>query len=86
MDNGQHEGSIKRIACQIFTQLPEDRDEALQVLRYVRGLVRGTGEHWDAEPRLSSVSLFRRPLIGREALRVVCPEGSPDLPDIASRE
>lgn len=39
----------RRLAAQIFTQLPEDRAEALTTLRYVRDILRYLGETWPAQ-------------------------------------
>lgn len=40
------DGFNKRLACQIASQLPENADEALQVLSLVREIVICLGEGW----------------------------------------
>lgn len=45
------EGHLKRLACQVFTQLPEDKREALAVLRYARQLIFCLGEEWETVSR-----------------------------------
>lgn len=42
------DAQLKRIACQIFTQLPDDRAEAVSVLRYARLIVDNLEGNWDA--------------------------------------
>ncbi len=61
MEQDQAElGHLKRIACQVFTQLPEDKRDALQVLRLVRQLVFCLGEDWEAVTRSASILPFER--------------------------
>lgn len=55
--NSENDGHLKRLACQIYTQLPEDKREAMHVLRYVRQLVFCLGEEWETVSR-TSVVLF----------------------------
>lgn len=45
------EGHLKRTACLVFTQLPEDKREALAVLRYTRQLIFCLGEEWETVSR-----------------------------------
>lgn len=80
------DGHLKRVACQLFTQLPEDKREALTVLRYVRQLIFCLGQEWETVSQ-SDVRLFEQPArTDREAsvprLRVV----QPAHPDTTSRE
>lgn len=49
---------VKRMACQIYTQLPEDKREALQVLRYVRQIIFCLGEEWEAISRSAPILPF----------------------------
>lgn len=70
------DGHLKRTACQLFTQLPEDKREALTVLRYVRQLIFCLGQEWETVSQ-SDVRLFEPARTDREAsvpkLRVVQP-------------
>ena len=52
------DGYLKRIACQVYTQLPEDKREALLVLRYVREIVFCLGEEWETVSRSSPILPF----------------------------
>ena len=54
----QSDPHIKRMACQIYTQLPEDKREALQVLRYVRQIIFCLGEDWEAVTRTTPILPF----------------------------
>lgn len=51
---------IKRMACQIYTQLPEDKREALQVLQYVRQIIFCLGEDWDAVVKPAAILPFQQ--------------------------
>lgn len=80
------DGHFKRIACQVYTQLPENKREALLVLRYVRQIVFCLGEEWGAASR-SSANLSFAPCQKDQAegpafLKVV----PNDRPDRASPE
>lgn len=52
------DGHLKRTACQLFTQLPEDKREALLVLRYVRQLIFCLGEEWETVSRSAPILPF----------------------------
>lgn len=54
----QTDPHIKRVACQIYTQLPEDKREALQVLRYVRQIIFCLGEDWETVARSAPILPF----------------------------
>ena len=54
----QTDPHIKRMACQLYTQLPEDKREALQVLRYVRQIIFCLGEEWEAVARSAPILPF----------------------------
>ncbi|EKF44012.1 hypothetical protein NA8A_04350 [Nitratireductor indicus C115] len=54
----QTDPHLKRIACQIYTQLPEDKREALQVLGFVRQLVFCLGEEWETVSRSAPILPF----------------------------
>ena len=66
---------IKRLACQVYTQLPEDKREALQVLAYVRQIIFCLGEEWETVSRSAPILPFSSQQKGRaefpKALRVV---------------
>ena len=53
-DNQEH---CRRLAAQIFAQLPEDRDEALLTLRYAREILLFLGDKWTRRPA-RPVTLF----------------------------
>lgn len=55
----QADPHIKRMACQIYTQLPEDKREALQVLQYVRQIIFCLGEDWDTVVKSASILPFQ---------------------------
>lgn len=55
----QVEPHIKRMACQIYTQLPEDKREALQVLQYVRQIIFCLGEDWEAVVKTAAILPFQ---------------------------
>lgn len=80
------DGHIKRIACQVYTQLPDDKREALLVLRYVRQIVFCLGEDWETISRSAPILPFASDLKGRAegptSLRIV----RPDRLDTANQE
>ena len=88
MDNlkVQTDAHLKRVACQLYTQMPEDKREALQVLRYVRQLIFCLGEEWEAVARSAPILPFQSDLKGRAGSLKVVREGLNDLPDKSSRE
>lgn len=45
------DGHLKRVACQVYTQLPDNKREALLVLRYVRQIVFCLGDEWGKASR-----------------------------------
>lgn len=74
------DGHLKRIACQVYTQLPEDKREALLVLRYVRQIVFCLGEEWETVSRSAPILPFshrKGQEEGPVTLRAV-PSGRPD--------
>lgn len=82
----QNDPHIKRLACQVYTQLPEDKREALQVLQYVRQLIFCLGEDWEAVTRSAPIVPFERGSKGRAKYLRAVPEGPSDRPDRSSRE
>ena len=82
------DGHLRRMACQIAAQLPDDRGECLRILSYVHQIVDHLGGGWGAEevsPMKSAVVYVFQPT-GPGAL----PEGATadqnGRPDISSRE
>lgn len=57
----------RRLAAQIFTQLPEDRAEALLILRYVRDIMRYLGETWPAAANSNAILPFPAPTSQEES-------------------
>lgn len=51
---------IKRMACQLYTQLPEDKREALQVLQYVRQIIFCLGEDWELVVKSAAILPFQQ--------------------------
>ncbi|TGQ89431.1 hypothetical protein EN828_10320 [Mesorhizobium sp. M2D.F.Ca.ET.185.01.1.1] len=60
MNTKADDGHLKRTACSIFTMLPEDRREALEVLGLVRQLVFCLGEDWETVSRSAPILPFSR--------------------------
>lgn len=88
MDNlkVQTDPHIKRVACQIYTQLPEDKREALQVLRCVRQIVFCLGEEWETVARSAPILPFDQDRKGSEGSLKVVPGGRSDHQDRSSQE
>lgn len=85
-DKADADGHLKRIACQVYTQLPEDKREALLVLRYIRQIIFCLGEEWETVSRSAPIlpfSLDRKDQAGFPAVLRAAPN---DRRDIASRE
>lgn len=79
------DGHLKRIACQICTQLPDDKGEALKVLRYVRQIVFCLGEEWETDRRETPILPFGRALKGRADLQATLRVIRSDLPDTTNQ-
>lgn len=77
---------MKRLACQIYTQLPEDKREALQVLNYVRQIIFCLGEEWEVFQRSAPILPFDVARKGREGYPKALQEGRSDHQDTANRE
>lgn len=78
---------IKRMACQIYTQLPEDKREALQVLQYVRQIIFCLGEDWDAVVKTAAILPFQQQELKGPAVRLrAVPEALSDPQDKSSQE
>lgn len=88
MDNlkVQTDPHLKRVACQLYTQMPEDKREALQVLRYVRQLIFCLGEEWETVARSAPILPFQSDPKGPAGSLRVVREVPSDLPDKSSRE
>lgn len=83
----QVEPHIKRMACQIYTQLPEDKREALQVLQYVRQIIFCLGEDWEAVVKTAAILPFQSQEQRGPAARLrAVPEGQSDPLDKSSQE
>lgn len=77
---------IKRMACQIYTQLPEDKREALQVLQYVRQIIFCLGEDWEAVVKTAAILPFQSEQKGPGGRLRAVPEAPTDHPDRSSLE
>ncbi len=88
MDNlkMQVDPHLKRTACQVYTQLPEDKREALQVLRYVRQLIFCLGEEWETVSRSAPILPFSQDQKGQGVSLRAVPGGLSDPQDKANRE
>lgn len=82
----QTDPHLKRLACQIYTQLPEDKREALQTLKLVRQLIFSLGEEWETVNRSAPILPFQTETKGRGAFPRVVPGGRIDPPDTANQE
>lgn len=78
-------GHLKRIACQVFTQLPEDKREALQVLRYIRQIIFCLGEDWETVSRTAPILPFDLDRKDRAGFPAVLKASQNDLRDKASQ-
>lgn len=58
--NSSDEAHARRLACQIFTELPDNRAEALHVLSYVRQILFNLGEDWPGTKEVEAVKPFPR--------------------------
>lgn len=74
---------LKRLACQIFTQLPEGQADALKALRYARIIVENLNVEWKVCTG-DNVTLLPSALKGPEGSRAGAREASLDCPDITS--
>lgn len=88
MDNAkvQTDPHIKRLACQIYTQLPEDKREALQVLQQVRQIIFCLGEEWETVSRSAPILPFQQEPKGRAGFPRAVPGGRSDPQDTANQE
>jgi hypothetical protein len=85
---------MKRMACQIAAQLPDEREEALGVLNYVRDIVLNLGGGWGERDAAWGVAPSPKPSALLYVIPTTNPAGSQgaetaaqiDRPDIASRE
>ncbi len=80
------EGHLKRLACQIYTQLPEDKRDALLVMRYVRQILFCLGADWDAAFHKGAILPFETGPKGRAEAPTVLRVVPSDRPDTANRE
>lgn len=82
----QVEPHIKRMACQIYTQLPEDKREALLVLQYVRQIIFCLGEDWEAVTRTAAILPFQQEQKGPATRLRAVPEDPNGPQDKSSQE
>ncbi|WLR92920.1 hypothetical protein [Shinella zoogloeoides] len=83
----QADPHIKRMACQIYTQLPEDKREALQVLQYVRQIIFCLGEDWEAVVKTAAILPFQHQEMKGPAVRLrAVQEGPNDHQDRSNPE
>ena len=85
MESSDGKAFLKRLACTVAAQMPDDREEALAVLRYVREILLNLGEEEWAASAIAAPTLIR-PLIDRAKLQVVAQAAPPARQDIANRE
>lgn len=81
-DKSDANGHLKRVACQVFTQLPEDKREALLVLRYIRQIIFCLGEDWETVTRSAPIlpfSLDRKDRAAFPASLKAVPSGPRDI-------
>lgn len=77
---------LKRLACQIYTQLPEDNREAMQVLNFVRQIIFCLGEDWETVMRSAPILPFSTDQKGRAGYPRVVREAPHDHPDTTNQE
>lgn len=82
----QTDPHLKRMACQIYTQLPEDKREALHVLRYVRQIIFCLGEDWDAVTRSAPILPFSPEMKGQVGSLRAVQGGLSDSRDKSNQE
>lgn len=81
-DLAKADGHLKRLACQLFTQLPDDKEEALRTLRYVRLIVENLDQNW--EQMAAKITQLVPTPKGRAGWPEECPAGSRDDPGRAN--
>lgn len=82
----QTDPHLKRLACQIYTQLPEDKREAMLVLKFVRQIIFCLGEDWETVKRSAPILPFQQDPKGRGAFPRVVQGGQSDPQDTANQE
>lgn len=82
----QADPHLKRLACQIYSQLPEDNREALQVLGLVRQIIFCLGEDWETVARTAPILPFAAQPKGRARFPKVVPEAQSDYQDTTNQE
>jgi hypothetical protein len=82
----QTDPHLKRLACQLYTQLPEDKREALQVLGFVRQILFCLGEEWETVTRSAPILPFSTDQTGQAGSLRVVPGGLSEFQDRANRE
>lgn len=85
MESADSSAYLKRLACTVAAQMPDDREEAFAVLRYVREILLNLGEEGWSSPSISAPTLLRQPT-DRAKLQVVDQGARPARQDIANRD
>lgn len=76
---------LKRLACQIFTQLPENEADALRALRYARIIVENLHVEWKSCTSTDKITPLPSARIDRESQRGALREVSLDALDTANQ-
>lgn len=79
------DGFLKRTACQIAAQLPDDQAEAFEVLGLVRQIVTNLGSSWEESGKNRPIPLFAPGQKDREESPVTLPATQTYLRDITNR-
>lgn len=80
------EAVLKRLACQIAAQLPDDQAEALLVLNYAREIILCLGGGWQAPATNAPIPLFSPARTNPADFQAGAAAGQSGLRGIASRE
>lgn len=78
------DGYIKRVACQIYTQLPEDRREAMLVLQYVKQIIDCIGSGCELVQRQATIVPYPCALTDRGGFPAAAQEDQTAPPDISN--
>lgn len=82
----QTDPHLKRLACQLYAQMPEDKREALQLLGYIRQIIFCLGEDWETVSRSAPVLPFGAEKKGRGAFPRAVPGDQNGPRDKANQE
>jgi hypothetical protein len=56
MDKNKNMEWLKRTACTIASQLPDERRDALTVLNYAREIILNLGKNWEAPSAIPGIA------------------------------